>query len=64
LALIGENDKKKWQVSLPDHMEYSCSKKLQDEKDFMSKLVDAGKKKRTKKKTKTQMTNLLKQKKP
>jgi hypothetical protein len=50
LALIGENDKKKWQVSLPDHMEYSCSKELQDDKDIISKLVEAGKKKKNKKK--------------
>ena len=50
MALIGENDKKKWQGSLPDHMEYSCSKELQNDKDFMSKLVDAGKKKKNKKK--------------
>jgi hypothetical protein len=50
LALIGENNKKKWQGSLLDHMEYSCSKELQNDKDFMSKLVDAGKKKKNKKK--------------
>ena len=31
-------------------MEYSCSKELQDDKDFMSKLVEAGKKKKRKKK--------------
>ena len=31
-------------------MEYSCSKELQNDKDFMSKLVDAGKKKKDKKK--------------
>ena len=31
-------------------MEYSCSKELQDDKDFISKLVEAGKKKKKKKK--------------
>jgi hypothetical protein len=46
LALIGKNDKKKWQGLLPDHMEYSCIKELQNDKDFISKLVEAGKKKR------------------
>ena len=50
MALIGENDKKKWQGSLPDHMEYYCSRDLENEKLFISKLVDAGKKKKNKKK--------------
>jgi hypothetical protein len=55
LNLIGENKKKKWQGSLPDHTEYSCSKELQDDKDIISKLVEAGKKKRKKKKTETKI---------